>query len=135
MFQVSFWCVGFPVSIPKIKWSCYPELFRCDVCDGVWSTLYLHMLLKTLFVVTRVLFRVFCLGVSISVFGLCVKYAETVLRLVILVVAVTVGPGCEQLVQFIVLVVEFSRAWGISCSFIVYLDLFFAIGTVGRIGR
>ena len=52
-------------------------------------------MLKTSFVVTRALFRVLCLGVSISVFGLCVKLAETMLQLVVLVVAVTVGPGCE----------------------------------------
>ena len=78
-------------------------------------------------VVTRALFRFLCLGVSISAFGLCVKYVETVLRLVVLVVAVTVGPGCERLVRFVILVVEFSRAWGVSCSFIVYLDLFFVI--------
>ena len=32
---------------------------------------------KASFVVTRVLFRVLCLGVSVSTFGLCVKYAET----------------------------------------------------------
>ena len=89
----------------------------------------------TSFVVTRALFRVLCSGVSVSAFGLCVKYAETVLRLVVLVVAVTVGPGCERLVRFVVLVIEFSHASGVSCSFIVYLDLFFAIGTVGRIGR
>ena len=55
-------------------------------------------MLKTSFVVTRVLFRVLCLGVSISMFGLCVKFAETMLQLVILVVTVTVGPGCERLV-------------------------------------
>ena len=44
---------------------------------GVWFTLYLHVLYKASFVVTRALFRVLCLGVSISTFGLCVKYAET----------------------------------------------------------
>ena len=27
MFHVSFWCVDFPVSIPEIKWSCYPDVF------------------------------------------------------------------------------------------------------------
>ena len=56
------------------------------------------MLFKTSFVVTRALFRVLCSGVSVSTFGLCVKYAATVLRLVVLVVTVAVGPGCEQLV-------------------------------------
>ena len=55
------------------------------------------------------------------------------LRLVVLVVAA--GPGCEQLVQFVVLIVEFSRAWGISCNFIVYSGLFSMTSTVGRIGR
>ena len=40
-------------------------LFWCDVCVGVWLTLYLHMLFKTLFVVTRALFRVLCSGVSV----------------------------------------------------------------------
>ena len=28
----------------------------------------------------------------------------------------------------------FSRAWGVSCIFIVYLGLFAVIGTAGRIG-
>ena len=55
-------------------------------------------MLKTSFVVTRALFRVLCLGVSVSMFSLWVKHAETVLRLVVLVVAVNAGPGCEQLV-------------------------------------
>ena len=32
---------------------------------------------KTSFVVTRVLFRVLCPGVSVSMFGLCIKHAET----------------------------------------------------------
>ena len=58
------------------------------------------------------------------------KYAETVLRLVILVVAVNVGPGCERLVQFVVLVIEFSRAWGVSCCFIVDFDLFVLVAKV-----
>ena len=56
------------------------------------------------------------------------------LRLVILVVAVTVGPRCKRLVRFVVLIVEFLRAWGISCNFIVYSDLFSVTGAVGRIG-
>ena len=93
------------------------------------------MLLKTSFVVTRALFRVLCSGVSVSTFGLCINVWKLVLQLVVLVVAVTVGPGCERLVPFVVLVIEFSHAWGVSCSFIVYLDSFFVIGTVGRIGR
>ena len=54
-----------------------------------------YVMLKTSFVVTRALFRVLCSGVSIFAFGLCVKFAETMLQLVVLVVTVTVGPGCE----------------------------------------
>ena len=60
---------------------------------------------------------------------------KLVLQLVVLVVAVVVGPGCERLVRFVILVIEFSHAWGVSFSFVVYLDLPFVIGTVGRIGR
>ena len=92
-------------------------------------------MLKTSFIVTRTLFRVLCLGVSISVFGLCVKFVETMLQLVVLDVAVTVGPGCERLVRFIVLVVEFLCAWRILYISIVYLGLSTGIGTVGRIGH
>ena len=33
-----------------------------------------HVMLKTSFVVTRALFRVLCSGVSVFVFGLCVKF-------------------------------------------------------------
>ena len=91
-------------------------------------------MLRTLVVVTRALFRVLCLGVSVSVFSLCVKLAETMLQLVVLVVAVAVGPGCECLVQFIVPVIEFSRAWRILCISIVYLGLSTVVGTVGCIG-
>ena len=47
---------------------------------------------------------------------------------------VTAGPGCERLVRFVILVIEFSRAWGVSCSFVVYLGLFAVIGTVSCIG-
>ena len=57
------------------------------------------------------------------------------LVLVVLVVAVVVRPGRERLVRFVVLVIEFSHVWGVSFSFVVYLDLPFVIGTVGRIGR
>ena len=60
---------------------------------------------------------------------------KLVLQLVVLVVAVTAGPGCERLVQFVVLVIEFLRAWGVSCSFVVYSGLFSVIGMVGRIGH
>ena len=55
-------------------------------------------MLKTSFVVTRALFRVLCSGVSVAMFGLGVKLAETVLQLVVLVVAVIVGAGSERLV-------------------------------------
>ena len=110
-------------------------LFLCCICEGAWFTLNFHVMLKTSFIVTRALFRVLCLGVSVSVFGLCVKLAETMLRLVVLVVAVVVGAGCEQLVQFVVLVVEFSCAWRILYISIVYLGLFTMVGTVSRIGR
>ena len=92
-------------------------------------------MLKTLFVVTRALFIVLCSGVSVSVFGLCAKFAETMLQLVILVVAVTVGPGYERLIKFVVLVIEFSCAWRILYISIVYLGLSTAIGTVGHIGH
>ena len=92
-------------------------------------------MLRTLFVVTRALFRVLCLGVLVSVFGLCVKLVETMLQLVILVVAVTVGPGCERLVQFIVLIIEFLRTWRILCISIVYLGLSTVVGTVSHIDR
>ena len=68
-------------------------------------------------------------------FGPCVKHAETMLRLVVLVVTVIAGPGCERLVQFIILVIEFSRAWIVSSIFIVSLGLSAVIRTVGRIGR
>ena len=73
-------------------------LFSCCVCEGVWFAFNFHVMFETLFVVTRALFRVLCSGVSTSVFGICVKLAETMLQLVVLVVVVTVGPGCERLV-------------------------------------
>ena len=92
-------------------------------------------MLKTSFVATRALFRVLCSGVSVSVFGLCVKLVETMLQLVVLVVAITVGPGCERLVRFVILVIGFLRAWRILCISIVYLGLSTVVGTVGRIGR
>ena len=43
--------------------------------------------------------------------SLC-KMSETVLQLVILVVNIVVGPGSVQLVQSVILIVKFSRAWG-----------------------
>ena len=78
-------------------------------------------MLKALFVVTRALFRILCSGVSVSVFGLWVKFAETMLQLVVLVVAVTVGPGCEQLVRFVILIVEFSCMPGGFCVFLLFI--------------
>ena len=57
----------------------------------VWS---LMSMLSPSFVVTRALFRALCSGVSVFVFGLYIKLMETILQLVVLVVAVTVGPGC-----------------------------------------
>ena len=57
--------------------------------------MYLHVLFKASFVATRALLRVLCSGVSVSMFGLCVNMRKLVLRLGILVVPVTVGPGCE----------------------------------------
>ena len=60
---------------------------------------------------------------------------KLVLQLVVLVVAVVVGPGCDRLVRFVVLVIGFSHAWEVFCSFVVYSGLFFVISTVGRIGR
>ena len=82
------------------------------VCEGAWFALYLHVVFKTLFVVTIALFRILCSGVSVSTFVLCVKRVETVLRLVVLVVAVTAGPGCERLVRFVILVIEFFACLG-----------------------
>ena len=73
MFQVSFWCVAFAVSIPEIKWSCCPDIFLLYVCEGAWFILNFHVMLKTSFVGTGALVRVLCLGVFVSVFGLCVK--------------------------------------------------------------
>ena len=58
-----------------------------------------------------------------------------VLQLVVLVVAVVVGPGCDRLVRFVILIIGFLRALEVFCSFVVYSGLFFVIGTVGRIGR
>ena len=75
------------------------------MCEGAWFTLNFHVILKALFVVTRVLYTVLCSGVSVSVFGLYVKLGETILRLVVLVVVVVVAAGCEQLVQLVILVV------------------------------
>ena len=135
MFQVTFWCVDFPVSIPEIKWSCYPDVFPRYVCEGAWFTLNFHVVLKTLFIGTRALFRVLCSGVSISVFGLGIKLTETVLQLVSLVAAVTVGPGCVRLVRSAVLVIEFSRAWVVLHISIGCVGLSAVVGVILRIGH
>ena len=68
-------------------------------------------MLETSLVGTRALFRVLCLGVSLSLLGLCEKLSETVLQLVVLVVNIVVGPGCGRLVQSVVLVIKFLHAW------------------------
>ena len=56
-------------------------------------------------------------------------------QLVVLVVAVTMGPGCEGLVRFVILVIEFSRAWRILHISVVYSSLTTVVGTTGRNGR
>ena len=76
---MSFWCVDFPVLIPKIKWSCYPDAFPCYVYGRAWFSLNFHVVLEASFVGTRALFRALCLGISVSLFGLCVEFTETVL--------------------------------------------------------
>ena len=92
-------------------------------------------MLKTSFLLTRALFRVFCSGVSVSMFGLCIKWTETVLQLVILVAAIVMGPGCAQLVRFVILVIEFSYAWIILRISIGCVHLSIVIGMAVRIGR
>ena len=84
----------------------------------------------TSFVVTRVLFRVLCSGVFVSVFGLRVKLMETVLQLVVLVAAVIVGPGGVRLVRSAVLTVEFLSVWVVLhiSIFCVYFSA--AVGTI-----
>ena len=91
---VSFFVVGCLLLRDRYDWSYW---FWRNVSNlvGVWFALYLHVVFKTLFVVSRALFGVLCLGVSVSTFGFCEKRADTVLRLVILVVAVIAGHGCE----------------------------------------
>ena len=135
MFHVSFWCVDFPVSIPEIKWSCYPDIFLCYVCEGAWSILNFHVMLMASFVVTRALFRVLCSGVFVSVFSLCIKLTETVLQLVVLVAAVIVGPGCVRLVRSAVLAVEFLSVWIVLHISICCVSLSAAIGTILCVGR
>ena len=134
MFHVSFWCVDFPVSIPEIKWSCYPDVFPYYVCEGAWFTLNFHVMLTTLFIVTRALFIVLCSDVFISMFGLCVKFKETVLQLVILVAAVIVGPGCVRLVRSAILAIEFLSVWIVLHISIGCVPLSAAIGTILHVG-
>ena len=135
MFHVSFWCVDFPVSIPEIKWSCYPDVFLRYVCEGAWFILNFHVMLTTLFIVTRALFSVLCLGVFVSVFGLCVKLMETVLQLVVLVAAVIVGPGCVRLVRSAVLAIEFLSVWIVLHISIGCVSLSAAIGMILCVGH
>ena len=92
------------------------------------------MLFKALFAVTRALFRVLCLGVSVSTFVLCIKCAETC--------AATGRTSCRSSCRSWMCMTgtirhtpEFLRAWAVSCSFVVYLDLLFVIGAVGHTGR
>ena len=92
-------------------------------------------MLNTLFVGTRALFRVLCSGVSVSILGLCVKLSETVLQLVILVVNIIVDPGCMRLVQSVVLVIEFSRAWSFLSISIGCVGLVCTTGTIHHIGH
>ena len=68
-------------------------MFPLYVCEGAWFILDFHVTLKTSFLLTRALFRVVCSGVFVSMFGLCVKWTETVLQLVVLVAVIVVGPG------------------------------------------
>ena len=51
-------------------------------------------MLKTLFVVTRALFRVLCFRRSVFLFGLCIKFCGNYAATGRISVAVTVGPGC-----------------------------------------
>ena len=73
-------------------------MYFCHMYVGGVVLLDFHVVLETSFVETRVLFRVLCSGVSVSLFGLCEELMETVLQLVILVAVVIVGPGCVRLV-------------------------------------
>ena len=73
------------------------------------SGLKFHILFKTLFILTRALFGVLCLDVSISMVGFCVNLTETVMHLVVLVAAGVMVSRCARLVQIIILVVWFSH--------------------------
>ena len=81
------------------------------------------------------LFRVLCSGVSMFMFGLCVKFMETCVTTVVLAAIVVVGLVCVQLVQSIVPVIEFSRAWRIVSISIGYVKLFTAVGKIRHVGR
>ena len=61
--------------------------------------------------------------------------SETVLQLVVLVVNIVVGPGSVQLVQSVILIIKFSRAWGFLGIPIGCLMLVRTTGTVRRISR
>ena len=102
---------------------------------GAWFASNFHVLFKTLFLKTRVLFRVLCSGVSVSVFGLCVKLTETALQLVVLVATVIMGPGCVRLVRIVVIVMEFLCAWIVLPISIVFVGLSAATGTILHIGH
>ena len=113
----------------------YPAVFLLYACGGAWFALNFHVLFKTSFLRTRVLFGVLCSGVSISLLGLCVKLMETVLQLVVLAATVTMGPGSVRLVRIVVLVIEFSLAWIVLPISIVCVGLSAATGMILRIGR
>ena len=128
---MSFWCVDPLVLILEINWFCYPDVFQHYACGGgALSLLDFHVMLKTLLIETRALYRVLCSGVSISLFDLCIKLTETVLQLVVLVAIVIVGPGCVRLVRSIILVIKFSCAWRILSIPIGCLGLFHVICTI-----
>ena len=130
VFMSSFWCAALQVSVLEIIWFCYPDVLLHYVCGRPWSPLNFHVVLKTSFLRTRALFRVLCSGVSMSLFGLRVKQAETVLQLVVLVAAIVVGPRCVRLVRSVILVVTFSRAWMRLSISNDYLWLFPVICTI-----
>ena len=109
-------------------------MFLLYVGDGAWLASNFHVLLETSFLQTRVLFRVLCSGVFVSVFSLCVKLTETMLRLVVLVVVVIMGPGCMRLVRIVIVVIEFLRAWIILPISIALMGLSAATGTILHFG-
>ena len=110
-------------------------MYFCHMYVGGVVLLDFHVVLETSFVETRVLFRVLCSGVSVSLFGLCEELMETVLQLVILVAVVIVGPGCVRLVRSIIFVAKFSHAWRNLCSPSGLLELFHVFGMICHTGR